>query len=127
MHGRWHPVLRVAFDLCEEIFGQLLSGLIRDPHESHSRRGEPFRDLVLAVSRLQERLDECGLGGRGQTRHPLPEHPGDLLDRLLAQSGLEEQVDRLRGLDLFLAEHPILGRGLGQPEQSSAPEHLRRL
>ena len=40
--------------------------------------------------------------------------------------GLEEQPDRLGGLDLLLAEHAVVGAGLGQAEQPPDPQHLVR-
>jgi len=81
----------------------------RDEHGRHRRRElprerlEPQRHVLLAVARLQERVDECCRRRRRDPRHRLAEHARDLGDRLVAKSRLAEQPHRLGGGEVHRA------------------------
>ena len=67
-------------------------------------RRESQRHVLLGVAALEERVGEDRRDRRGEPRHALAEDSRDLRDRLLAEAGVEEQFDRLRGLDLLGGE-----------------------
>jgi hypothetical protein len=86
--------------------------------------GEAQRDVVLGVPTAEERGGERAADRGGEPRHALGEHPVELRDRLLRQSGVQKQRQRLVRGDVLLAEDAIVGPGFGESQRASVRDHL---